>query len=111
MGMRSSHRPRRCSQPKKAMLPRRAKLNGRQSGSRARRSRAGRFGLQLGWADGSQATDHLIDDVRLHGTVQGIELTDKPAYSFQGHPEASPGPHDVAGLFDRFIGLMEPHRR
>ncbi|MDO5610649.1 MAG: glutamine-hydrolyzing carbamoyl-phosphate synthase small subunit [Pseudomonadota bacterium] len=41
------------------------------------------------------------------GTNQGIELTDAPAYSFQGHPEASPGPHDVAGLFDRFIALME----
>ena len=40
------------------------------------------------------------------GTVQGIELTDKPAYSFQGHPEASPGPHDVAYLFDKFIKLM-----
>ena len=40
------------------------------------------------------------------GTNQGIELTDAPAYSFQGHPEASPGPHDVAGLFDRFIAMM-----
>lgn len=40
------------------------------------------------------------------GTVQGIALTDKPAYSFQGHPEASPGPHDVAYLFDKFIKLM-----
>ena len=40
------------------------------------------------------------------GTNQGIELTDALAYSFQGHPEASPGPHDVAGLFDRFIGMM-----
>ncbi len=40
------------------------------------------------------------------GTVQGIALTDRPAFSFQGHPEASPGPCDVAGLFDRFIALM-----
>ncbi|AOY01766.1 glutamine-hydrolyzing carbamoyl-phosphate synthase small subunit [Jeongeupia sp. USM3] len=40
------------------------------------------------------------------GTVQGIALTDKPAFSFQGHPEASPGPHDVAYLFDKFIALM-----
>ncbi|MBL8309069.1 MAG: glutamine-hydrolyzing carbamoyl-phosphate synthase small subunit [Burkholderiales bacterium] len=40
------------------------------------------------------------------GTLQGIARTDKPAFSFQGHPEASPGPHDVAYLFDRFIGLM-----
>ena len=41
------------------------------------------------------------------GTLQGFELTDKPAFCFQGHPEASPGPHDVNGLFDKFIGLME----
>lgn len=40
------------------------------------------------------------------GSLQGIELTSAPAFSFQGHPEASPGPHDVAGLFDRFIELM-----
>ena len=40
-------------------------------------------------------------------TIQGLERTDKPAFCFQGHPEASPGPHDVAPLFDRFIGLME----
>ena len=39
-------------------------------------------------------------------SLQGIERTDKPAFSFQGHPEASPGPHDVAPLFDRFIELM-----
>ncbi|CZT30639.1 glutamine-hydrolyzing carbamoyl-phosphate synthase small subunit [Pseudomonas cerasi] len=40
------------------------------------------------------------------GTLQGIELTDKSAFSFQGHPEASPGPNDVAPLFDRFIEAM-----
>ena len=40
------------------------------------------------------------------GTLQGFELTDKPAFCFQGHPEASPGPHDVDCLFDKFIGLM-----
>ncbi|WP_432697467.1 glutamine-hydrolyzing carbamoyl-phosphate synthase small subunit [Marinobacterium sp. YM272] len=40
------------------------------------------------------------------GSLQGIERTDCPAFSFQGHPEASPGPHDVAPLFDRFIELM-----
>ncbi|TWI50849.1 carbamoyl-phosphate synthase small subunit [Pseudomonas duriflava] len=40
------------------------------------------------------------------GTLQGIERTDKVAFSFQGHPEASPGPHDVAPLFDRFISAM-----
>jgi len=40
------------------------------------------------------------------GTNQGIELTDAPAFSFQGHPEASPGPRDVAGLFDKFVASM-----
>jgi carbamoyl-phosphate synthase small subunit len=43
-------------------------------------------------------------------TIQGIALTDAPAFSFQGHPEASPGPHDVAPLFDRFIELMAAAR-
>ena len=41
------------------------------------------------------------------GTVQGISRTDTPAYSFQGHPEASPGPHDAAALFQPFINAME----
>jgi carbamoyl-phosphate synthase small subunit len=41
------------------------------------------------------------------GSLQGIALTDRPAFGFQGHPEASPGPHDLAYLFDRFIRLME----
>lgn len=40
------------------------------------------------------------------GSLQGIERTDAPAFSFQGHPEASPGPHDVSPLFDHFIELM-----
>ena len=40
------------------------------------------------------------------GTLQGIERTDRVAFSFQGHPEASPGPHDVSPLFDRFIAAM-----
>ncbi len=40
------------------------------------------------------------------GTLQGFELTDKPAFCFQGHPEASPGPHDVNILFDRFVAMM-----
>lgn len=44
------------------------------------------------------------------GTLQGIRLKDKPAFSFQGHPEASPGPHDVAPLFDQFIEMMEARR-
>jgi len=41
------------------------------------------------------------------GSLQGIARTDRPAFSFQGHPEASPGPHDIAYLFDRFAKLME----
>jgi carbamoyl-phosphate synthase small subunit len=41
------------------------------------------------------------------GSLQGIERTDVPAFGFQGHPEASPGPHDVAPLFDHFIELLE----
>ncbi|MGY4516172.1 glutamine-hydrolyzing carbamoyl-phosphate synthase small subunit [Lysobacter sp. HA18] len=44
------------------------------------------------------------------GSNQGIAVTDAPAFSFQGHPEASPGPHDVAPLFDRFIDAMESAR-
>ncbi len=44
------------------------------------------------------------------GTLQGIERTDKSAFSFQGHPEASPGPNDVAPLFDRFINEMAKRR-
>lgn len=44
----------------------------------------------------------LFDD-----SLQGIERTDCPAFSFQGHPEASPGPHDIAPIFDKFIAMME----
>jgi carbamoyl-phosphate synthase small subunit len=41
------------------------------------------------------------------GSLQGLERTDRPAFCFQGHPEASPGPHDIGYLFDRFAALME----
>ncbi|MGD2171135.1 MAG: glutamine-hydrolyzing carbamoyl-phosphate synthase small subunit [Gammaproteobacteria bacterium] len=44
------------------------------------------------------------------GSLQAIERTDRPAFGFQGHPEASPGPHDVAPLFDRFFDLIAAHR-
>ncbi len=44
------------------------------------------------------------------GTLQGIERTDRPAFSFQGHPEASPGPHDVKPLFQRFTAAMKTYR-
>jgi carbamoyl-phosphate synthase small subunit len=47
----------------------------------------------------------LFDD-----SLQGIELSNAPAFSFQGHPEASPGPHDIAGIFDRFIREMDEAR-
>ncbi len=59
--------------------------------------------------------DSLPDTVKathkslFDGSLQGIHRTDRPAFSFQGHPEASPGPHDVAPLFDHFIELMEQH--
>ena len=45
------------------------------------------------------------------GSLQGIAFTDRPAYSFQGHPEASPGPHDILPLFERFIADMEAHKK
>ena len=44
------------------------------------------------------------------GSLQGIELTNAPAFGFQGHPEASPGPHDIAGVFDRFIADIDAAR-
>ena len=53
-----------------------------------------------------QATHRSLFDKSL----QGIHRTDRPAFSFQGHPEASPGPHDVAPLFDHFIELIEDQR-
>ena len=43
------------------------------------------------------------------GTNQGLALNDAPAFSFQGHPEASPGPHDVAQLFDAFVDMIDRH--
>ncbi|MGH8616659.1 MAG: glutamine-hydrolyzing carbamoyl-phosphate synthase small subunit [Burkholderiales bacterium] len=45
------------------------------------------------------------------GTLQGFARTDRPAFCFQGHPEASPGPHDVDYLFDRFVTLIEQHKQ
>jgi carbamoyl-phosphate synthase small subunit len=45
------------------------------------------------------------------GTLQGLAWTDKPAFCFQGHPEASPGPHDIGYLFDRFTGLMDQNKK
>jgi carbamoyl-phosphate synthase small subunit len=57
--------------------------------------------------------NHIPDNIKVthrslfDNTIQGIHLTDKPAFSFQGHPEASPGPADAAPLFDHFIDLMK----
>ena len=45
------------------------------------------------------------------GTLQGLARTDRPAFCFQGHPEASPGPHDIGYLFDKFTGLMDEKKR
>ena len=53
--------------------------------------------------DNLRATHRSLFD----GSLQGVHRTDKPAFSFQGHPEASPGPHDVAPLFDHFFELIE----
>ncbi|SMY37391.1 glutamine-hydrolyzing carbamoyl-phosphate synthase small subunit [Photobacterium andalusiense] len=55
--------------------------------------------------DNLRATHKSLFD----GSLQGIHRTDKPAFSFQGHPEASPGPHDAAPLFDHFIELIKKH--
>ena len=60
-------------------------------------------------ADESSLPDNLrvTHKSLFDGSLQGIHRTDKPAFSFQGHPEASPGPHDAAPLFDHFIELIE----
>ncbi|MCC7547679.1 MAG: glutamine-hydrolyzing carbamoyl-phosphate synthase small subunit [Burkholderiales bacterium] len=57
--------------------------------------------------DNCQVTHRSLFD----GTLQGFQRTDRPAFCFQGHPEASPGPHDVDYLFDRFIALMRKEHR
>ena len=56
--------------------------------------------------DNLRATHKSLFD----GSLQGIHRTDKPAFSFQGHPEASPGPHDAAPLFDHFIDLINAYK-
>jgi carbamoyl-phosphate synthase small subunit len=59
----------------------------------------------------------LPDNIRLthtslfDGSLQGFALTDRPAFCFQGHPEAAPGPRDVGYLFERFVGLMRQEER
>ena len=63
--------------------------------------------------DEDSLPDNLVATHRslFDGSLQGIHRTDKAAFSFQGHPEASPGPHDAAPLFDHFIDLMEANRQ
>jgi len=60
--------------------------------------------------DEASLPDNLVATHRslFDGSLQGVRRTDVPAFSFQGHPEASPGPHDIVGLFDQFIALMNP---
>ena len=62
--------------------------------------------------DENSLPDNLIATHKslFDGSLQGVHRTDKPAFSFQGHPEASPGPHDVAPLFDHFIELIEQQK-
>ncbi len=57
--------------------------------------------------DNVEATHRSLVD----GTLQGISFTDRPAFSFQGHPEASPGPHDLLPLFERFIQHMDAQKK
>ena len=57
--------------------------------------------------DNVEATHRSLFD----GTLQGIAFTDRPAFSFQGHPEASPGPHDLLPLFERFIEHMDAQKK
>jgi carbamoyl-phosphate synthase small subunit len=66
------------------------------------------FAVDAATLPGNVRTTHVS---LFDGSLQGIARTDVPAFSFQGHPEASPGPHDVAYLFDRFVALMQENRR
>ncbi len=63
--------------------------------------------------DDESLPEHLVCTHRslFDGTIQGIERSDLPAFGFQGHPEASPGPQDCEHLFDRFVDLMTEHRQ
>ena len=63
--------------------------------------------------DEASLGEHIIATHRslFDGSLQGIELKNAPAFSFQGHPEASPGPHDIGGLFDEFRQRMSAHKR
>ena len=62
--------------------------------------------------DGDSLPENLeVTHVSLFdGSLQGLARTDKPAFGFQGHPEASPGPQDCAYLFDRFVQMMSDYK-
>ncbi len=59
--------------------------------------------------DSLPANLRITHDSLFDGSIQGLARTDRPAMCFQGHPEASPGPHDIETLFDRFVALMREH--
>ena len=61
-------------------------------------------------ADTLPATARITHVSLFDGSLQGFELIDKPAFCFQGHPEASPGPHEADYLFDKFINMMQRHK-
>ncbi|MBA3032401.1 MAG: glutamine-hydrolyzing carbamoyl-phosphate synthase small subunit [Rhodocyclaceae bacterium] len=65
------------------------------------------FAVDPGTLPGNVKVTHVS---LFDGSLQGMAWTDRPALCFQGHPEASPGPHDVSYLFDRFIGMMENNK-
>jgi carbamoyl-phosphate synthase small subunit len=66
------------------------------------------FGVDAATLPENARTTHVS---LFDGTLQGFELTDRPAFCFQGHPEASPGPHDIIVLFDKFISLMAGQKK
>lgn len=66
------------------------------------------FAVDVGSLPAHVRTTHVS---LFDGSLQGIERTDKPAFSFQGHPEASPGPTEMSYLFDRFIASMQQHKQ
>lgn len=66
------------------------------------------FGVDAATLPANARTTHVS---LFDSTLQGFELTDRPAFCFQGHPEASPGPHDILVLFDKFISLMAAQKK
>ncbi|MVW77696.1 glutamine-hydrolyzing carbamoyl-phosphate synthase small subunit [Bordetella sp. 02P26C-1] len=66
------------------------------------------FGVDAATLPENARTTHVS---LFDGTLQGFELTDRPAFCFQGHPEASPGPHDIIVLFDKFISQMAGQKK